>query len=511
MVRMRRASGGREESLLKKAEALRRSSKPLLPERSRDCPPEPFDRLAAHFETVRESKDDAGRLDSLRRWGDPFARAYAGFLRFYLEPELPPLLPARVGGSQVTYAPLARAPAEFQIAVQQHDDPRKLLLGYLGLARKGFYFYALPDRLLCAGRDPTPPTEFLRKQDADLPYRFERTSEAGNYDCSHLARSDPVPWLGVQWVPAERTFRICSRCAKDDVQLLGALAAGLAQPRAERAFEIEADLNVDCRGGPECIHHNLPPVSRGLRRRYTLGRSSDREFLTAYVREVEPYVARRSGALFVAAGVCYGSDRAAFIEALHANKVERAALERVLPSVDSLFELPEPTASQALERLWRDHAEAIVSAIEPDPVEARRLAQEARANPGRVSDLLRRAAQRADERATLSALPTYTSLGPEGSFADAVARSFRTGGAEAAERRLEQSLPPEGKARGLAWGFLLALGREGSHRWQFSDTEQKFGESLVEPARRLLHGPVGEYDRALTTLLTSAGVAEVAH
>jgi hypothetical protein len=510
MVRMRRASGGREEALLKKAEALRRSSKPLLPERTRECPPEPFDRLGAAFEAVREYKDDAARLDRMRRWGEPFARAYAGFLRFYLEPDLPPLLPARVGGAQVTFAPLARAPSEFQIAVQQFDDPRKLLLGYLGLARKGFYFYALPDRLLCAGRDPTPPAEFLRKQDEDLPYRFERGGVAGAFDCPHLAQEEPIPWLGVEWVPAQRTFRICQKCAKEDAQLLGALAAGLAQPRAERAFDVQADLNVDCRGGPDCIHHALPGVSRGLRRRYTLGRVADKEFLQEYVREVSPYVERRGGALLVAAGVCYGRDRAAFIDALHANKVERAALERVLPSLDSPFTLADPTASQALERLWHDHAEAIVAAIEPDPAEARRLAAEARANPGRVSDLLRRAAQRADERATLSALPTYAALGPEAAFADAIARAFRTGGAEAAERRVEQSLPHEGKARSLAWGFLLAVGREGSHRWQFSDTEQKFGASLVEPARRLLEGPPAEYDRALGQLLTTAGVAEAA-
>jgi hypothetical protein len=511
MVRLRRASGGREETLLKKAEALRRSSKPLLPERSRDCPPEPFDRLSAAFETVREAKDEGGRLDSMRRWGDPFARAYAGFLRFYLEPELPPLLPAQVGGSQISYAPLARAPAEFQIAVQEHDDPRKLLLGYLGLARKGYYFYALPDRLVCAGRDATPPQEFLRKQDEDLPYRFDRGAEAGAYLCPHLAKKDPVPWVGVEWIPADRTFRICNRCAKADAQLLGALAAGLAQPRAERAFEILAELNVDCRGGPDCIHHNLPPVSRGLRRRYTLGRASDREFLNDYVHEVEPYIARKSGPLFVAAGVCYGGDRRAFIEALHGNKVERAALERVLPSVDYHFELAEPTASQALERLWRDHAEEIVAAIEPDPQEARRLAQEARANPGRVSDLLRRASQRADERATLSALPTFTAIGPEATFVDAIARAFRTGGAEAAERRVEQTLPPEGKARGLAWGFLLAMGREAPHRWQFSDTEQKFGVSLVGLARKLLEGPPGEYGEALNQLLATAGVAESVH
>ncbi|MGI0053731.1 MAG: hypothetical protein ACREC5_02420 [Thermoplasmata archaeon] len=507
MVRIRRASGGREEGLLKGAEALRRSSHPLLPERARQCPPEPFDRLSERFEQVREAKDDLRRLDRMRRWGDPFARAYAGFLRFYLEPDLPALLPARVGGSEVSYAPLARAPAEFQIAVQQHDDPRRLLLGYLALARKGFYFYALRDRVLCCGRDPTPPAEFLRKQDDDLPYRFARGADAGTFLCPHLARNEAIPWVGVNWTRTERSFRVCQRCAKEDAQLLGALSSGFAQPRAEDAFEVACEQNVDCRGGPDCPHRSLPPVSRALRKRYLAGRISDRRLVEEYGREVEPYLARNSRRMLLAGGICFGSDAEAFVAALHPNRVERTALEQVLPSVAGRFSVEEPTASQALERLWHDHADEIVAAIEPDEEGARRLVQEARAAPGRVSELLRRAAQRVGERTVLGELPQFTSLSPEAQFVDAIGRSFRVGGASAAERRIEQTLPREGKERGIAWGLLLALGRNPPHAWQFSDSERRFGESLAESARQFLETPAPGYREALHTLLAQAGVA----
>ncbi len=506
MVRLRRASGGREEGLLKSVEALRKSSDPLLPKLGKECPTEPFDRLKDRFEEVRAERDDSKRLDHLRRWGDPFPRAYAGFLRFYLESDLPPLLPARLGGSEVSYAPLARAPAEFQIAVQQHDDPRRLMLGYLTLARKGFYFYALPDRLLCTGREPAPPQEFLRKQDEALPYRFERDG-SGLFLCPHLHRKEPIPGLGVEWTSAERSFRICSKCAREDAQLLGALAAGMAQPRADQAFEVSAGLNVDCRGGPDCVHHHLPEVSRRTRAQYSGGRLSDREFIAGYVQEMNPVIERTGGHLFVAGGVCYGSNEAAFIDGLKPNDVERRALEQVLPAVGGLFDLHEPTASQALERLWRDHAEEIVQAIEPEPERARRLVQEARANPGRVSELLRRAAQQADERGKLAALPQYEHLSPEGTFADSVARNFRIGGAAAAERWLLQNLPREGKQRGIAWGLLVAMQRSNPHTWQFSDTERQFGESLSATAKQLLEAAPEGYDAALASLLSAAGVA----
>ncbi|MCI4360305.1 MAG: hypothetical protein L3J91_01235, partial [Thermoplasmata archaeon] len=209
---------------------------------------------------------------------------------------------------------------------------------------------------------------------------------------------------------------------------------------------------------------------------------------------------------FVAGGTCYGGDRAAFVQALGPTDEERQALEEVLPSVTGHFEIAEATASQALEKLWPQHADRIVAAIVPDAARADQLVREARAAPGRVSELLRRAARDTREREILGTLPQYASLVPEARLADAVARSFRTGGPTAALKVLLQSLPREGKERGIAYGLLLALGLAAAQDWQFTPTEQEFGRTLAEPARRLLDAPPDAYDAALGTLLGSAGV-----
>ena len=71
--------------------------------------------------------------------------------------------------------------------------------------------------------------------------------------------------------------------------------------------------------------------------------------------------------MFVSEGVCYGPDQVGFIDSLDPTPEERAALERVLPEVQGLFEVEDATASRALEKLWPDHAETIVQAIVPDP------------------------------------------------------------------------------------------------------------------------------------------------
>ncbi|MCI4331905.1 MAG: hypothetical protein L3K19_08710 [Thermoplasmata archaeon] len=506
-MRARRASGGREGELVRSATKLRQSVDPLLPKLSDDCPPERFDKLRAALEKVREHRDDKARLDKVSRWEDDLVRAYAGLLSFYLEPELPGVLVAPFPGGEVSFAPLGAAPKESQIAVQQFADPKRLMIGYLSWARKGYHFFATADGLYCTGPSAKPPASFLRSQLEDLPYRLEPPRE-GRVECVHLAHHEPIPWVGVNWPGAERSFRVCRECAKSDRQLLASISRGVAVPDPEKAFPVEVSLNVDCRGGPTCVHHDVPELPRTLRKSYLFGRLSDAELIDQYRAEVRPVLERSRTPVFVAGGVCFGNHLAQFLDALHPTPEERKALEETLPEVSGLFEVDEPAASRVLERLWPDHAETIVRAIVPDPQEAERLVREAKASPGRVSELLRRAARATHEGTLLRELPRYSSLVPEAAFVDAVARAFRSQGAKAAEKQLLQSLPREGKQRGIGFGLLIALDQERPHAWQFTDTDRQFGQSLAPLAKRTLEGPSPEYHDALAALLGAAGVTQ---
>jgi hypothetical protein len=508
MPRIRRASGVREQDLIARAKALRGSVDPLLPKRTSDCPPERFEKLKAELEEVREARDDAKRLDKVARWGEPLARSYAGLLKFYLEPSTPVVVAFPVAGGEVSYASLARAPRETEVAVQQSDEPARLLLGYVEWARRGFHFFAAHRALWCTGRSPTPPPEFLQETIADLPYKLVEDAAHHRYECIHLKDREPRPYLEVDWPGAHRAFRVCRRCAKAERHLLAALSEGAAVPDPTEEFPIAARLNVDCRGGPECVHANLPELPKNLRRSYELGRLADGPLLDAYLSEITPRIERAGRPTFVAGGICYGTNLAAFLDALHPSAVERRALERVLGEEGGYFEVDEPSASRALERLWAHHAEEIVGSIVPDPAEARRLIDDARGAPGRVAEILKRLQQRSEEREVLEQLPRYRSLTPEAAWVDRIAREFRTRREVGAERAILQSLPREGKERGLGFGFLVALGRGAAHAWQFSPTEQEFGTSLAEPVRALLYAPAASYHEALDRLLHAAGVVQ---
>ena len=507
-MRARRASGGREGELLQRAARLRKDPMLLLPTLGPDCPTSRFDRLRAALEVVHGARDDVDRLARLSRRGDPIARSLAGLLKFYEDEELPGLLVARFPAGEISFAPLARAPRESQIAVQQYDDPERLLLGYLSWARRGYHFFATDKKLYCTGPSPTPPPEFRTAFLHDLPYRLERSKDGAAYACAHLLRGEPVPYLEVAWPGAETAFRVCRRCARDDRQLLAALTGRLAVPKPERAFPFALSLNVDCRAGASCAHAKLPPPSRRIRKSYLFGRSSDAAALDDYRKELAGRLDATGEPRFMAGGVCYGTDLAAFVNALAPTAAERKALEETLPSVGGSFEIPEATASQALERLWHAHADQIVRAIIPEPARAEELVREARASPGRVSELLHRAARETQEREVLRQLPRFQRLVPAAELADRTARAYRTGGRDAAVKQVLLSLPREGKERGLGFALLVALDQAAPHLWQFTPTEQEFGRSLADRSKRLLTVDPPEYAAALGELLGAAGVTD---
>jgi len=508
VARVHKASGVRERDLIARAKLLRGTVDPLLPKLGPDCPSDRFDRRRTELEEVRSARDDDRRLERLSRWGDPLARAYAGLLKFYLDPKPPTVVSFSLPGGEVSYAPFARTDREAEVAVQQSDAPDRLLLGYLDWARKGFHFFATRRMLYCSGLRAEPPPEFRAERVAELPYRLLENANEHRFECPHLQAGEPRPFLEVGWPGGSTVFRVCRRCAKSDRHLLSNLSDGAAGPDPSADFPVSAQLNVHCRGGPECAHASLPPLPRGLRRDYELGKLSDGGLIDAFVAELETRVERTRRPTFIAGGVCYGSDLGPFLNALQPTPVERRALDAVLRSWEGRFEVDEPRASRALERLWSDHAETIVGTIVPDAQEARRLVEETRASPGRVAELLKRAERSSEEKELLDTLPRYSRLAQEAAWVDRVARSYRTHHESGAERTIAQSLPSEGKERGLAFAFLLALGREGAHSWQFSLTEREFGASLKERARELLSAPAAQYHQALDRLLQAAGVAD---
>jgi hypothetical protein len=516
MPRAHKTTGAKEEALLKKARELKRDPSPLLPALSDECPTAPFDRIRSDLTKVKESADDVEALKKYMVRGENLARAYAALLYFAEErPEAVMAVVAHPTGT-IPYLTLGTASPEGQIAVQYYDDPRRLLLGYANLAKAGlfggggFHFYALERRVVCTGKEARPPAEFISATIARLPYKLLPMESKGlkKRVCAHLQRGETLPFLEISWAAAEMTFNICRKCVREDAHLLASLLESMAVPNPDEIFEVKVEYPLEHKHqGQPCQVWSFPAMSASNEKRYRKGKISDSELLGEYLKECEGALLASSGALFVAGGRCFGSDAKAFVDDLSPTAAERKALTEVVGTISSPLLVTERTAGKALEALWKDHAQELVEAMGVTGEEEMRLVKEFSNSPGRVSELLERLYRKERERAVLSSLPEYSDLVPEAQFCIEISRLYRTQGDTFVEQRLASSLPESGKERGLAWGFLLAMGKAAErHEWRFTNTEKEFGEALSPAALKLLKASPEEYHSALSELLSAAGV-----
>jgi hypothetical protein len=513
---MHKTSGGKEETLLKKARELKRDPFVLLPALSDGCPTAPFDRIRGDLTKVKESAEDVEALKKYMVRGENLARAYAALLYFAEErPEAEMAVVTHPTGT-IPYLTLGTATPEAQIAVQYYDDPRRLLLGYANLAKGGlfggggFHFYALERRVVCTGKEARPPAEFISATISRLPYRLFPLESKGQKKrvCAHLQKGETQPFLEISWAAAEMTFNICRKCVREDAHLLASLLESMAVPNPDEIFEVKVEYPLEHKHqGQPCQVWEMPALAAGNERRYRKGRISDSDLLGAYLKEAEEALLASNGALFVAGGRCFGSDAKGFVDDLSPTPAERKALTEVVANRTTPLLVTERTAGKALEALWKDHAQELVEAMGVTGEEEIRLVQEFSNSPGRVSELLERLYRKEQEKAVLATLPEYSNLAPEAKFVLDISRLFRTHGETAVEQKLVSSLPEEGKMRGLAWGFLLAMGKAAErHAWRFTDKEQEFGAALSPAALKLLKASPKEYHSAMSDLLSAAGV-----
>ncbi|MCL4324323.1 MAG: hypothetical protein M1144_02525 [Candidatus Thermoplasmatota archaeon] len=515
MPRIRSTSGGKEEQALSRARELRKDPHKLLPDLSDDCPTAQFDRLREELDRVQEDYEDS---EALKRWmvkGSDIPRAYACLLYFLKERPETVTAVAHYSTGNVPFLALGPPPPEAHIAVQYYSDPRRLLLGYMKLAKGGLFgggglhFYAMDDRVVCSGRAGRPPARFVTLAVGRLPYRLFAMDFQGEKAmvCQHLQKGEILPHLAIGWESAQTSFRICKKCTRDDTHLLGSFLENMAVPDPQGSFTVSLEYPLEHHHKGACPLGTLPGRGSGSERDYRKGKLSDAAFLAEYARETEEAIRAVRGQCFVAGGHCYGGEATAFIEALEPTEAEKKVLDRFLPGHGTVLLVADRTAGKTLEALWKDYAIDIIRTMGADDAEAERLLQEFQSSPGRVSELVERLHRKERERVIVSALPEYEDVVAEAAFAIAVSRLYRTQGPPAVEQHLTSALPEEGKVKGLAWGFLVAIGKGVErHEWRFTDTEREFGAALATSAEKVLSAPPEGYHEALTSLLAAAGV-----
>ena len=481
-----------EQELLERARELYDDPSPVIPVCEGPCGFfSPVKAARAAIPRVHAARDDEAKLLKLASRGNDLSRALAATLLLAKSGKIPFVADVRLGGETVPYVIRGKAKPLFLAGVQHHDDRALRLLAVANWARKRkLHFYSADRGIVCTGKRPAPPADFLAEEAAIVDLHAEG---AARYTCGHDDDAVIVRWAGT-----DVAFDRCETCAGDG-SLLATLRRHVAAPRVERQFEIEPRLRP-LQGAPDAVA-DLPEE---VRTSYLAGRLNDRALLAA-ARQTRIASLRTGGANYVAGDVSYGGDVDAFLAALGASPEEARALRAGLSAHGASVVLDRASLARAVFELWPIHGRTMLVAVS-DEATTQGIHKE-KVAPDEALELIRKAARAGAGRAALSALPAYDVLPPAASAADAIARVYRGEGREAAVRAAQERASIA-KAKGVALAMLSALQARQGQDWRFSESDREVAAALAPHVETLLRGDATSYHDALVA--TSRGSGETA-
>jgi hypothetical protein len=515
---VRSPSKSMEKELVHRAERLARDPGLALPKVIPPCAKSPFDKVLRKMERISRFSDNEERLKKLASGGDQIARAYAGTLMLKAAGKAPYLATLKLPQGEVFYAMRGNAKKEKLAGMQWFDHPVYRLLLYLDLAikRPHFHFYSTRDVLYCSCKEARPPREYVDFAVSQLKGNLTEVTKdvwaCPHVDVNALTEAEPVDdtYLRVQWQSAGVLVGICRRCARSGKgSVLGSLTMHMAVPRIEDDFEVAVLHRLA--GAADCAlwdRLSRLPIDEDHMAQYVQGALDDGGLIDRHLSTVDEELREYKGPHFILEDRCFCDDAKAFVEALKPSEEERVALEAILPSLDRPVILDRATSAKVLAELWADHGEeALRAVVEGDEELMERYIDhpDVQSSPTTV---LRRALIDHRTRTIIERLPKYGRLPAIARFADAVARAYKTEGAEGALKTLERERGSDTRIKSVAYAFLLALGREAAKKWQYDRTEMDFATFLKDKAEDLLEARPEGYHEALQAILSSTGSTE---
>lgn len=445
---------------------------------------------------IHAARDDEAKLNAYAKKGNDLARAYAATLLLAKGGKIPYNAELKTPLGSAPYAVRGTAKPFFLAGLQNHQDRALRLLALQPWSlKRGLHVFSADRGLVCTGKEPRPPADFVEEELDDLGLH-----DAGNarWSCGHDERDAIV----LAWTSAAVSLRRCEACSGDE-STLNRLLHHMTGPKILRGFDVAADLAplVAAAGSAPRVDAALPAQAKQA---YLAGSMQDAQLLDAARAARTSALKAQPTRVLVAGPRSYGDDVDAFLAALGPTPAEERALRAGLAASGRAVVLDKPTTARALADLWPDHGLAMLEAAAGGDAGLARELHKPALGPDEAAELVRRAGREGASRAVLAALPKYAALPPAAATADALARTFRAEGAEAATREA-LARAASGKQKGVCLAFLDELKATKGQEWRFSPTDRDVAASVAPAIARLLRGEPQAYHDALREASLRAG------
>lgn len=496
----KRASAVQEKKLIKTAKDIAENPLRVIPKCEGSCLLCKYSRDEKKIKKIKKYKDDVDKLKRYAKRGSDLSKAVAGAMLLAKQEKAPLLARARTPEGELVFAKRGKAEKERLIGVQHYNDPKVRLLTYSPESKKGYYFYSIGDHVVCTGKEDKPPEEFIENAVEEAPYNFKKEDRA--YTCGHTSDEYDESYLELDWPGADKKFLVCSDCAEKDENLFISITSKMISPDNSKSFSVNANYKMECSSDCErCISKSDIQVSNELKEKY-FGKLSDRGFLNEFRKEAFNKLESRSD-LFAVGERCYGKDKKAFVSDLKYEEWEKPVLRAIITRLDGIV-LQEGTVNELLNKVWSRYGKlAIKSLIDDDDVVEEYYEKVEEGEKPR--DVLREVIDYKEKRKKLKDIPEFKELPSKAKFAHDVTIKYKTEGAKEAVKFIENKKIQNTRMKSLAYGFLVAFGKESSHQWKYSETEIESGEHLSIYIDDMLDSTGEQYAEKLQRLLKESG------
>lgn len=459
-----------------------------------------FQKLRKKIIKVHQYCSDEKKLEKLSH-KKGLDGALAGTYLLAISEKAPYLAALTFPTGDITYAQRGKADREKLIAVQHYDDPVFRLRGITDIVfKKNLHVYSWDAGYVCTGKDAFPPTEFIDF----IRNKIGFSSQKDIISCPHVPSNTakkkeylPLDYLRIEWKPAQIIIALCENCAKSTKNTMFTISKYMLQRNLSDDFAIEVVTQMG-------QHQGLSDAQKTASlQEYLSGKLTDNDFIKKISKSQENSVKTAEEKILVLDGVSYGTDVSRFVEALQPTSLEKTALEFFLSKSQEPLILSKTSPGKVLDRFWDRYGRDFLESILNDNQKAASLFQ----LDDTPSNIIVLAFEYQQRQTILSQLPVFQSLPPLATFADAVARTYRTFGEKKALAEIKNH-PDTPKAKSIAYAFLLALGKGTEEKWKYSKEEIDYGEFLQEYTIKLLKVESEQYRVVLQELLTVSGSSE---